>query len=474
MMILRVWLLFFVHIFQTYSMWPFNSRKSCVLDVNWNLIHQNAPLLLRRSAHGYELASPDSVVKVGNYFLGHRLTGVIKIPYEEEIYAACPGYGNTLYGLKEPAQFATFKCLHRRNILRMDKQMFKSHLLKCTQPVATLIRKTDRCCGDGLGMEYEIGYSVTPESNPSVRNPQTYGLMWMKMNQPDAKRVPQEGKSGFYRVMTCCYDSQKVRTLYSVNILLGDKIAGAETRRERPPFIIGQSSLYPAHFDVHNIYKYPNQKKVLQKILGRRKSDSMLTKTFLTRGHLASEHDFLMGNWQASSFSYINLVPQWQSINRGHWYRLEKKLRRLADITKHNLVIASGTYGILTVEDDHNTTREIYLDPDRELLPVPAYLWKLVFSPKNNTCIAFVISNNPFEASRTEPFCQDICHEHNWPEDYIYEWRGRMFCCSADELRTVIPYIPKFACYGILDYIPEQTPNTVPFNFWFRTKNRFL
>ncbi|XP_046667879.1 uncharacterized protein LOC124359297 isoform X2 [Homalodisca vitripennis] len=411
MMILRVWLLFFVHIFQTYSMWPFNSRKSCVLDVNWNLIHQNAPLLLRRSAHGYELASPDSVVKVGNYFLGHRLTGVIKIPYEEEIYAACPGYGNTLYGLKEPAQFATFKCLHRRNILRMDKQMFKSHLLKCTQPVATLIRKTDRCCGDGLGMEYEIGYSVTPESNPSVRNPQTYGLMWMKMNQPDAKRVPQEG---------------------------------------------------------------PNQKKVLQKILGRRKSDSMLTKTFLTRGHLASEHDFLMGNWQASSFSYINLVPQWQSINRGHWYRLEKKLRRLADITKHNLVIASGTYGILTVEDDHNTTREIYLDPDRELLPVPAYLWKLVFSPKNNTCIAFVISNNPFEASRTEPFCQDICHEHNWPEDYIYEWRGRMFCCSADELRTVIPYIPKFACYGILDYIPEQTPNTVPFNFWFRTKNRFL
>ena len=55
-----------------------------------------------------------------------------------------------------------------------------------------------------------------------------------------------------------------------------------------------------------------------------------LKPTYLYRAHLAAGKDFLMGAWQFSSNCYVNLIPQWQSVNIGHWYKLEKMIRKAA------------------------------------------------------------------------------------------------------------------------------------------------
>lgn len=57
-------------------------------------------------------------------------------------------------------------------------------------------------------------------------------------------------------ILNVCYNISEVKTIYAVNILHGNKIAGAEVRMFRPKFIVGPKDLYPEGFDVHNTYKY--------------------------------------------------------------------------------------------------------------------------------------------------------------------------------------------------------------------------
>ena len=45
------------------------------------------------------------------------------------------------------------------------------------------------------------------------------------------------------------------------------------------------------------------------------KTRRYLQATFLSRGHLAPNADFIFGSWMDSSFHFVNVAPQWQSFN---------------------------------------------------------------------------------------------------------------------------------------------------------------
>uniref|UniRef100_A0A1B6CX44 DNA/RNA non-specific endonuclease/pyrophosphatase/phosphodiesterase domain-containing protein n=1 Tax=Clastoptera arizonana TaxID=38151 RepID=A0A1B6CX44_9HEMI len=182
----------------------------------------------------------------------------------------------------------------------------------------------------------------------------------------------------------------------------------------------------------------------------------MTSKTFLSRGHLASAKDFLMGAWQSSSYIYINLIPQWQSINTGHWYKLEKAIRRLANLLQDDFIIVTGTHGVMSGINYNKEKTNLYLDPERKILPVPETLWKIVVNPINSSCIVFLMSNNPFEENPPNHLCDNVCDKFFWPKFFIYNWRGYMYCCTYRSFKKVIKYAPEFNCKRVLRNIPES------------------
>lgn len=52
--------------------------------------------------------------------------------------------------------------------------------------------------------------------------------------------------------------------------------------------------------------------------------------SFLSRGHLAPDADFLFAAWQYATYYYSNVNPQFQTINAGSWLQFEKAVRDLA------------------------------------------------------------------------------------------------------------------------------------------------
>lgn len=392
--------------------WLFwNSKKGCVFDLNWDIPHVHQPVILRKGPHGFELALP---TKERN----------LKFHYKEEIGIACPGPTNDImYMYKDGIHFAIGMC-YKLNGIKFDRTLSKPIIVKCSKEIETVIRPTGKICAAGLGEELLVGY---------------------------------DANEGFHTLLTVCYNRTTVRTLYSINVLYS-MIQGAETRNQRPPWIKGPPSLYPDNFDVHETYKYTNQEKVFERIVGKKMRNQYLKPTFLYRAHLASGKDFLMGAWQFSSNCYVNLIPQWQSINIGHWYKLEKIIRKAAAFASVDYVITTGTYGVMTAEDEDSNVHEIYLEPERKLLPVPALTWKIVLENRNKSCIVFLMTNNPFQEKPDPIICNSICLEHGWPDIYVYPYRGYMYCCTIEDFRSAVPYAPEFECLSVLDKPDDYNP----------------
>ena len=54
----------------------------------------------------------------------------------------------------------------------------------------------------------------------------------------------------------------------------------------------------------------------------------------------------------------------------------------------------TGTYGLLSYQDNNNNPTHIYLF-NGTYVPVPKYYWKKVQDPKTNTGVVFIGSNDP-------------------------------------------------------------------------------
>ena len=82
---------------------------------------------------------------------------------------------------------------------------------------------------------------------------------------------------------------------------------------------------------------------------------------YLARGHLAPNADFMNYAWQDSTFTFIDLAPQWQSFNAGNWLDVENGIRYLAEYFYGTLEVWTGTLGLLQLEDEGGNMVDIYL-----------------------------------------------------------------------------------------------------------------
>lgn len=148
------------------------------------------------------------------------------------------------------------------------------------------------------------------------------------------------------------------------------------------------------------------------------------------------------------------MQPQWKAINNGNWKNLEISIRRTAQKLQDTFHIVTGTYEILKLPDKNGKLRRIYMQP-HEKLPVPKYMWKIVYSMQSNNGIAFVLLNNPFASQRNhqhlQEFCHDICDRTNWiGPNWRNISRGYIWCCQVEDFLGIVPSVPYFRVDGIL------------------------
>lgn len=121
-----------------------------------------------------------------------------------------------------------------------------------------------------------------------------------------------------------------------------------------------------------------------------------------------------------------------------------------------DLTVVTGTYGIMELEDERKIPRKLYLNYQKNVIPVPLYFWKVVYHPKTKQGISLITSNNPYLAKNTKlPFCKDICFDKGWANanitgEFAIAGKGLTVCCTYSELRKAVPHVPFLEVQDIL------------------------
>lgn len=110
--------------------------------------------------------------------------------------------------------------------------------------------------------------------------------------------------------------------------------------------------------------------------------------------------------------------------------------------------MVTGTNGVLRLRTEKGDEREIRLEGDR--LPVPELFWKVLRNSQDDSCIAFVASNNPFATGPPRQICTDVCSRTNWPVLQNDLQRGYVYCCEYADFKRAIPEMPDLACRSTL------------------------
>lgn len=206
--------------------------------------------------------------------------------------------------------------------------------------------------------------------------------------------------------------------------------------------------------DANEAYKQVTQKTTFTNILGSSTlADQYLnTTSYLARGHLSPDADFVYVSASYTTYFFINTVPQWQAVNNGNWKSVELAVRSKAGDDKSRFRIITGGFQTLQLNDVNGNLQNIYLQSPNKLA-VPKFSWKVAKNMITLEAIAFVTLNNPFvgNISSSDLLCQNICDKYGWINSaWSNPSKGFTYCCDVNELKTVIPTIPDIFYIDVL------------------------
>lgn len=186
-------------------------------------------------------------------------------------------------------------------------------------------------------------------------------------------------------------------------------------------------------------YKIENQIERFNKLIGKTQT-YLTTKSYMARGHLTPDADFVFTTGQFATFFLANVVPQFQSINNGNWKSVEAKTRNLAAQEKTNLEIYTGAFGRLSLLNDKGEYVPVYLSEANQI-EAPEYIFKVVYNPDKRAAIVFIASNNPFiERKKFKEFCPNVCDKANIKFDKQTARAGFTFCCTYEDFLRVVQF----------------------------------
>ncbi|XP_050079717.1 uncharacterized protein LOC126567541 [Anopheles maculipalpis] len=247
---------------------------------------------------------------------------------------------------------------------------------------------------------------------------------------------------GFVTYIQSCYNMQTASVIYTRHIIPGKAINYRISDSNRPSFKTGGIHL---RVSPRTSYIQPVQKKRFMKLLGSKvKANRFITtNSFLARGHLSPHADGIFRPWQWATYFYINAAPQWQASNNGNWKLVEDAVRDVAGRLNEDVLIYTGTHGILTLPNVRG--RQIPITLETRGIQVPKWYWKIIKSPRMGASIALISNNDPFRRRMTarEMLCTDVCAQYGWSKtSYRSFARGYTYCCKVADLRRAIPSIP--------------------------------
>jgi DNA/RNA endonuclease G (NUC1) len=281
-----------------------------------------------------------------------------------------------------------------------------NHFTECKYQINGDIQNTNTLCGYNAGILLNIGFQLN------------------------------DGR-GFVNYLDVCYNKSKASPVYTKHKIYGAAIKGAMKSNSRPSNF--KTAEVPSSVSPADAFTKAKQMKRFEIILGKQANRYFEGGAFLARGHLSPDADGIFTSWQTATYYYVNVIPQWQSINNGNWKAIESAVRAKAAAMEEEVIVYTGGHGILKLNN-----KNIQLDPKG--LEVPMWSWKIIKVESINSGIAFVTYNNPFVTADPEPLCRDICQEHNWhfANKNNYE-KGFTICCSVNYLAAVVPGIPEEA-----------------------------
>ncbi|XP_017147349.1 uncharacterized protein LOC108158998 isoform X1 [Drosophila miranda] len=149
----------------------------------------------------------------------------------------------------------------------------------------------------------------------------------------------------------------------------------------------------------------------------------------INRGHLVASADFLFVDQMSSTFRYLNVVPQFKSINDGNWEKIERWVRSIVPQSTP-FRVKTGGIGILMLADTRGVFQQAYLAGAK--IPVPEWTYKVVREVGGRGLYVFLTYNCTFQRER--PQVLNICSPvscplslPNTPHD------GFTFCCDPKQ-----------------------------------------
>ncbi|XP_039955319.1 uncharacterized protein LOC120771409 [Bactrocera tryoni] len=346
-----------------------------------------------------DLPTPQPVILIQDALF--RPTNVVtEVQENEEITLHCAGSGNIVVALNQ--QTATLKCQNGQFYSEEKDQEYALADLKCTHVPTSELLVTENACAEGAGVFYEVGFQVNDV---------------------------------FQSVFTICYDSENEHALYSRSLINGAaqsfKINDSTRRAFRADGMRFSTSA------TNTLYTNKNQIARFKTLFGTGQTFINST-SFLARGHLAPDADFVFSYEQLATYYYANCAPEWQVVNAGNWVRVENAVRKLASSYGSDLLTFTSTLDVLELENpSNNQLIDIYLDKT-EVIPAPKWYYKVVMHPNLPIDIVFVTWNNPFANVFSEvQFCTNVCEKYGLSSSYYEEAsRGYTYCCELNDFWT--------------------------------------
>lgn len=146
----------------------------------------------------------------------------------------------------------------------------------------------------------------------------------------------------------------------------------------------------------------------------------------INRGHLVASADFLFVDQMISTYRYINVVPQFKSINEGNWQKIESWVRSQVP-TSGFYRVKTGGIGVLALRDGYKRAQHIYLAG--RILPVPQWIYKSVRDNKNRRLYVFLIFNSICDQGipRAHESCKPVRCPVTYPNNAV---DGYYYCCD--------------------------------------------
>lgn len=355
------------------------------------------------------------------YVLPIDTKGTLFFEAGEEFRLACTGEDNHLVGVgnNDITDIAAY-CVDDTTVL-VNSVEYEFADLVCSFLPTSVVRTTGERCLEEY-TEVEIGFDLGDE---------------------------------FLRTMQICRDEENYITYYT-RFNLTKEIGGYQRSYPRPSWSQDQ---FWGPYVPNTQYVRSVQRATISTILNSTelgaKYISSTSNYYFARGHITAKADYVYGTAHWSTFWYINAVPQWQTFNGGNWMYLESDVRSFASSAQLDLDAYTGTHGITTLPDVNGVEQPLYFYASGEdrALPIPLFFWKIIYDPSSQKGTAFIGVNNPYITELTDDYfiCEDISSEISWltwTPDSISA--GISYACAIDDLRKVVPTLPKLTVVDIL------------------------